>query len=143
MWLTAGGILLTLALTANVLAPQSYLPALWLGLVALVWQASPLKQRFLNRCHRYRPLAAFGAAADWDALLMGVEQGRWCICSCWAAMLFPLLLPHGHFMAMAFVSILMFCERLDPPRTPAWRWRGFAMASRYLSLRLRSITYGL
>jgi len=117
--------------------PQSYLPATIVGLIALLWQASPFKQRCLNRCHSHRPLAAFGFAADLDVFRFGLEQGLWCVASCWAAMLFPMLLPEGHFIAMAAVAVLMFCERLDPPRAPAWRWRGFGTAVRSLSLRLR------
>ena len=104
---------------------------------ALIWQASPFKQRCLNRCHSHRPLAAFGIAADVDALRLGLETGVWCTASCWAAMLFPMLWFQGHFVAMAAVALLMFCERLDPPRTPAWRWRGFGTALRAISLRLR------
>ncbi|RAK64586.1 DUF2182 domain-containing protein [Hymenobacter edaphi] len=136
-WLVGGAFLLALELAAGLWAPESYLPAGLVALVALIWQASPAKQRYLNRCHRHRPLAAFGAEADRDALMMGVEHSRWCVGSCWAAMLLPMLLPHGHFAAMLGISVLMVCERLDPPRTPAWRWRGFGTALRYVSLRLR------
>jgi predicted metal-binding membrane protein len=137
VWMAAGCVMLALELAAIWLAPQSYLPATVIGLVALVWQASPFKQRCLNRCHSRRALAAYGTAADWDVLRMGLEHGFWCTGSCWAAMLFPMLLPQGHLVAMAVVAILMFCERLDPPKTPSWRWRGFGTALRYLSLRLR------
>jgi predicted metal-binding membrane protein len=137
VWMAAGCVLLALELAAIRLAPQSYLPPIVVGLVALIWQASPSKQRCLNRCHSHRALAAHGTAADWDVLRLGLEHGFWCTGSCWAAMLFPMLLPEGHFVAMAVVSILMFCERLDPPNTPSWRWRGFGTALRYLSLRLR------
>ncbi|WP_176132815.1 DUF2182 domain-containing protein [Hymenobacter sp. CRA2] len=136
-WMVAGVGLLALELLVSVWDAQSYLPAALVGLVALVWQASPAKQRYLNRCHRHRALAAFGAAADRDALLMGLEHSRWCIGSCWAAMLLPMLLPHGHVVAMMGVSMLMVCERLDPPRTPAWQLRGFGTAFRYARLRLR------
>jgi len=52
-------------------------------------------------------------------------------------MLFSTLLPEGHFLAMVAVSALMFCERLDPPKTPSWQWRGFGTALRYLHLRVR------
>jgi predicted metal-binding membrane protein len=138
VWMAAGCDLLALELTATWLAPHSYLPAIVVGLVALVWQASPFKQRCLNRCHNHRALAAYGTAADWDVLRMGLEHGFWCTGSCWVAMLFPMFLPKGHFAAMAVVSILMFCERLDPPKTPSWRWRGLGTALRYLSLWLRS-----
>jgi predicted metal-binding membrane protein len=100
---------------------------------------SPDKQRCLNRCHNHRPLAAFGVAADWDVFRLGFAHGFWCVGSCWAAMLLPMMLPTGHLAAMAAVSVLMFCERLDPPRPPAWRWRGFDTAVRYGRLWLRSL----
>jgi predicted metal-binding membrane protein len=137
VWTAAGVIIVAVELMATGLAPGSYLPATIVGLIAVVWQASPFKQRCLNRCHSHRPLAAFGIAADLDVLRMGLEQGLWCTGSCWAAMLFPMLLPEGHFIAMAAVALLMFCERLDPPKPPAWRWRGFGTAGRCLSLQLR------
>jgi predicted metal-binding membrane protein len=133
IWMAAGVVIVGVELMVTWLIPQSYLPATIVGLIAVVWQASPFKQRCLNRCHSHRPLAAFGIAADLDVLRMGLEQGLWCTGSCWAAMLFPMLLPEGHVVAMAAVAVLMFCERLDPPKAPAWRWRGFATAGRWLS----------
>jgi predicted metal-binding membrane protein len=136
VWMAAGAVLLAAELAASGWAPQSYLPATVVGLMALVCQVSPWKQHCLNRCHSHRPLAAFGIAADWDALRLGLEHGFWCVGSCWAAMLCPMLLPKGHLVSMAAVSALMFCERLDPPKKPAWTWRGFGTASRYLSFRL-------
>lgn len=137
VWMGVGGVMLAAELFTIWRAPQSYLPAAVVGLIALVWQASPFKQRCLNRCHSHPPLAAYGVAADWDVLRMGLEHGLWCAASCWTIMLFPMLLPQGHFFAMTFVSTLMFCERLDPSRTPSWRMRGFGTALRYLNLRLR------
>lgn len=137
IWMAAGAVFVGVELMVTGLIPQSCLPATIVGLIAVVWQASPFKQRCLNRCHSHRPLAAFGIAADLDVLRMGLEQGLWCTGSCWAAMLFPMLLPEGHVAAMAAVAVLMFCERLDPPRAPAWRWRGFGTAGRCLSVRLR------
>jgi predicted metal-binding membrane protein len=137
VWMTAGVVIVGVGLAATWLFPRSYFPAMTVGLIALIWQVSPFKQRCLNRCHSHRPLAAFGIAADLDVLRLGLENGLWCTGSCWAAMLFPMLLPDWHFVAMAAVALLMFCERLDPPRTPAWQWRGFGTAARCLSIRLR------
>lgn len=137
VWMAAGVVIVGLVLASKWLLPQSYLPAIIVGLIALVWQASPFKQRCLNRCHAHRPLAAFGIAADLDVLRFGLETGRWCTGSCWAAMLFPMLLPNGQFVAMMAVALLMFCERLDAPTTPTWGWRGFGTATRCLTTRLR------
>ena len=135
VWMAAGGVLTTVAFLAKWRAPTSYGPAIAVGLFALVWQASPVKQRCLNRCHQHRPLAAFGIAASLDALFMGLSHGRWCVGSCWAIMLFPMLLPEGHLAAMAAMGLLMFCERLDPPATPGWRLRGLEAALRWVRVR--------
>jgi predicted metal-binding membrane protein len=137
VWMAAGGVLLAVELARKGFAPQSYLPAAVAGLVALVWQTSPFKQTCLNRCHRHRPFAAFGIASDWELLCIGAEHGLWCAGSCSALMLFPMLLPEGHYAAMGAAGALMYCERLDRPKTPSWRWRGFGTAFRYLNLRWR------
>jgi predicted metal-binding membrane protein len=118
VWMMAGAVLLRL------FAPQSILPALGVGLIALIWQFSPMKQKCLNRCHAHTELAAFGMAADLDALRFGVRHGVWCAGSCWALMLFPMLLPQGHLVAMAAVAVLIGAERLEHPVPPSWRWRG-------------------
>jgi len=139
IWLAAGAILLSAQRCSMWLEPQSNLPAISVGVVALLWQVSPIKQRCLNRCHSHRPLAAFGFGADRDVIHMGFEHGLWCAGSCWAAMLFPLLLSQGHLLTMAAITVLMFCERLDPPKAPSWRWRGFHTAFCYIRLRLRDV----
>jgi predicted metal-binding membrane protein len=125
VWLLVGAALTGAQLAASALAPQSWWPAGVVGLVALIWQASPFKQICLNRCRRHLPLAAFGFAAAWDGFKTGWVHGMWCAGSCWASMLFPMVLPSGHHAAMAAVTVLMFCERMDPAARPAWRWRGF------------------
>lgn len=136
MWMLSGIVFLSIMLTARAIWPDSYTPAVLVGTVALLWQASPVKQRALNRCHKHMPLHAFGKKADADVLLFGLVHGSWCLCSCWALMLFAMLLPEGHSLGMAAVSVLVFCERLDPPRTPGWQWRGFGSISGYLITRI-------
>ncbi len=130
IWMALGGVLLAIDLAAKLLAPQSYLVAAGMILIASVWQFSPIKQRYLNRCHSHAELAAFGAAADFDALRFGMTHGIWCGGSCWALMLFPMLLPRGHMVAMAAVAVLIFGERLEQPRPPCWRRRGLGKAIR-------------
>jgi predicted metal-binding membrane protein len=130
IWMAVGAAMLAIDLAANLFAPQSYLPAAGVFLLAAVWQFSPVKQRCLNRCHANTELAAFGAAADLDALRFGLKHGIWCAASCWALMLFPTLLPRGHFIAMVFVAVLVFSERLDRPMPPSWRLRGLGSATR-------------
>lgn len=137
IWMAAGGVLLAGALAAGSLAPDSYLPAAGVILLAIVWQASPVKQRCLNRCHAHTGLAAFGVAADLGALRFGASHGIWCVGSCWALMLAPMLLPRGHVAAMAAVAVLMLCERLENPGPPRWRWRGLGKASRIVAAQAR------
>jgi predicted metal-binding membrane protein len=137
IWMAAGGVLLAIDLAAKASATQSYLPAACLLLVALVWQCSPLKQRCLNRGHAHRELAAFGIAADLAALRFGVTHGVWCAASCWALMLFPMLLPQGHIVAMAAVTVLVFGERLEQPMPPRWRWRGIGKLERLVVAQAR------
>ena len=130
VWMTAGIILLATELAASSFAPQSYWPATTAAAIAIIWQCSPGKQRCLNRCHLHREIRAFGSAADLDTIRFGVTHGFWCVRSCWAMMLAPMLLSHGHIVAMAMVSVLMFGERLEHPARPSWRWRGIGRLKR-------------
>lgn len=139
IWMALGGVLLGIELAVASFAPQSYLPAAATILVALVWQFSPIKQRCLNRCHAHRELAAFGAAADFDALRFGMTHGIWCAGSCWALMLFPMLLLRGHMVVMATVAVVIFSERVELPGPPCWRWRGPSRVVRIMRAQARML----
>ncbi len=130
VWVAAGCVLMGIEIVAQLLAPAGLYAAGVVAITALIWQCSPLKQVCLNRCHAHRALCAFGAAADRDALKFGLEHGYWCVGSCWALMLFPMLLPQGHLAAMAIVGVFMWGERIERPRSPAWRVRGIGRALR-------------
>jgi len=137
IWMMLGGALLSVSLAGSLSVRRSYLLTGSIALIAALWQFSPIKQRCLNRCHTHRELAAFGIAADFDALHFGTTHGIWCAGSCWALMLFPMVLPHGHVIAMTAVAILIFGERLEQPRPPSWRWRGLAKATRIVVVQVR------
>jgi len=143
VWTAVGAMLLAAALAIGAIgaiggrAPNPYLPAAGALLLAVVWQLSPAKQRCLNRCHAHTELAAFGLAADLDALRFGISHGLWCAGSCWALMLAPLLLPRGHLAAMAITTLLIAGERLEHPRPPRWRWRGLGKLSRIVAAQTR------
>jgi predicted metal-binding membrane protein len=143
IWMGAGGALIAAMLMLNLLAPQSYLPAIGAGIIAFVWQCSPIKQRCLNRSHNHSELAAFGIAADLGALRFGITHGVWCVGSCWALMLFPMLLREGHFIAMAAVSFLIISERLEQPRPLSWRLRLRGKLMRILIAQTRIRLHGL
>jgi predicted metal-binding membrane protein len=121
VWMVAGCVSLVFILIAGWFIPGSFLPAIAIGIVAVVWQFCPLKQRCLNRGHYHPVLAAFGWAASRDALLFGVMHGVWCVGSGWALMLFPMLLPAGHDAAMVVSAFIMISEHLELPRAPRWR----------------------
>jgi predicted metal-binding membrane protein len=136
-WIAAGAPLLATAL-ALCLATPAWLPAWAPALAAAaLWQGAPAHQRCLNACHRRPPLAAFGWAADRDALRFGVAQGAACLGACSALMLAALLAGPAHLAAMAAVAALAWAERLERPQTPAWCWRWPMRGARFLLARLR------
>jgi predicted metal-binding membrane protein len=142
VWMSCGAVLTGIGIVAMTLAPGSYIPATVTGLITCVWQASPFKQRCLNKCHGNRPLRVFGLEADLDAFRFGWTHGVWCVGSCSGLMLFPMLLPEGHLTAMAAVAILVFCERLEDLEPPRWKMRGLGKARRMIAARIR-IRWGM
>jgi predicted metal-binding membrane protein len=137
VWMAAGVVLLALAFVVRLFVPGSSMPLAMVTAVALVWQFSPLKQRCLNRCHVQAELAAFGLAADLDALRFGLTHGVWCVGSCWALMLLPFVFSRGNVAAMAAVAVLLFAERLNRPTPPSWRWRGMSKVARIVVAQTR------
>ena len=128
VWMAAGAVLQAIALRARVV--ESPLPMVCVACAAAVWQCSPLKQRWLNRGHVHPELAAGGHAADVAAMRFGVTHGVWCVGSCWALMLLPLLVSRGHVVAMFAVSLWLAAERFERPVPPSWRLRGPSKAAR-------------
>jgi len=137
IWVIAGIILLPVLMASRWLISSSPASAAAFVLVALVWQLSPAKQKCLNRCHSHPPLAAFGIAANRDAVCFGLSHGAWCVGSCWAVMLLPLAFPRFHLLAMAAFTLWLVAERLETPVAPRWRWRGPAKAFRILYVQTR------
>ena len=141
VWMTAGAALAALALTLRWAMPDRRACLALGGLVAVAWQVSPAKQWCLNRCHAKPRLAAFGMAADRDALGFGLTLGASCAGACWPLMLLPLIVGHGHFWAMIGVTLFAFAERLERPASLAWRWRGPGKALRIAIAQVR-LGYG-
>ena len=143
IWMPVGVVLTVAVLLIGRFAPTSsvpwFLPALGVGLIAFVWQCSPIKQRCLNRNHNHHELAAFGRKADIDALRFGLSHGWWCVGSCWALMTLPMMMSTGHFITMAAVTFLMISERLAPPRPLDWRLRFPGNLARILIVRGRML----
>jgi predicted metal-binding membrane protein len=120
VWMAAGVVMIAVIFGIHLLLPNSYLPAIGLGIIAIIWQFSPTKQRCLNRGHDHSTLAAFGWASYRDALAFGVMHGVWCVGAGWALMLFPMLLPGGHNLAMIIVTFIMLSEHMEHPQAPRW-----------------------
>ena len=121
-WMLAGVFMVMVIMGVKFLMPGSYIPAFCVLGMATIWEFSPNKQRFLNKGHEHRVLSAFGWKAGSDSLLFGVTHGMWCIGSGWALMLFPMLLPVGHNVAMIGVMFIMISEHMEHPRIPQWRF---------------------
>jgi predicted metal-binding membrane protein len=137
IWIALGAVLVPTEMAAKSLAREEYLLIAGAILLALIWQFSPIKQRCLNGCHAHPSLAAFGTAADVDAFHFGITHGIWCAGSCWVLMFLPMVLVRGHLVAMAIVAVLIFSERLEPPRRPCWACRCVGKATHIVTAQVR------
>lgn len=120
-WIVAGFLLNILILFVSIQMPGSFIPAVILGVVVLIWQFSPVKQRCLNKGHYHPVLAAWGLKAYKDAFSFGLSHGFWCVGAGWALMLFPMVLPQGHHFAMLMVTFMMLSEHMEHPQIPRWK----------------------
>lgn len=123
VWMLGGVGLWPVALTIRNLADGSTLPVIGAACVVATWQTSPPRQACLNRLHAHPHLSAFGLAADVDPLRFGLAHGAWCLGSCWALMLLPMLLGRGHIAAMVAVSLWVWGEQLEGATAPRWSLR--------------------
>lgn len=133
VWMAVGIILHMVALLLRWAVP---VPAFRLALAiaaALLWQISPAKQWFLNRCHQRPALAVFGTAADLDAFWFGIKNGLACAGACWALMLPMLLTGQGALALMVAAALFSFAESLESAAPLGWRWRGGVKALRILA----------
>lgn len=133
VWLAAGPVALAW------LAVLQTLPnPLFAGLAAaLVWHASPSRQRCLNACHRQRRLQVFGPDALSDALGEGCRLGFWCITACLPLMSAVMLVAQWHLAAMLAVALFLNFERLLPPAAPRWFSLGESLGLRPARVALR------
>jgi predicted metal-binding membrane protein len=136
-WLLAGVFMTAMILGFSYWFPLSYLPAFGVGIVAAVYQCAPAKQYFLNRGHDHWNLPAFGFPAFRTAYLFGLVHGVWCVGSGWALMLFPMLLPEGHNIAMLVVTFMMISEHLEHPRPLCWGFNPRLWLYKYLIARIK------
>ena len=136
-WMLAGIPIIAVIIVSNLFLPMSYVAAAVVFVIALIWQFSPIKQRFLNLGHEHQLLAAFGWRAFYDAFAYGLTHGLWCVGAGWALMLFPMLLPAGHNLAMLAVTVIMLSEHLENPRFPKWAFNPRLRLFRYIVARFQ------
>jgi predicted metal-binding membrane protein len=137
VWMIAGAALQLTAFAAQSAASDARLCFALSASAAMLWQVSPAKQWFLNRCHRRPQLAAFGVPADRAALEFGLTHGTACVGACWALMLLPLFAGQGHVFTMLVVMLFALAERFEGAAPLAWRWRGPGKALRIIAAQTR------
>lgn len=135
--MAAATALAAMVLVTESIAAHSYGAAFAMAIVVVGWQCSPLKQRCLNRTHDHRSLAAFGSAADGDSVRFGIVHGSFCIGSCWAFMLFPMLVHRSHLLAMAVATFMIIGECLSTSAPVRWEIRVPAKLARILVAQAR------
>ena len=137
VWMLAMAVLALAALALRIAAGSAAIAFAIAAGVAVLWQITPAKALFLNRCHALRPLPAFGLAADIGSFRYGIQIAAPCVAACWAIMLLPLTSDAAHIVIMAMTAVLMLSERYSgaPPFNPfAWvRARGNLVRNRGIS----------
>jgi predicted metal-binding membrane protein len=135
VWLAASLPLLVMTVLWDGIAGSSaWWPTVFAVALAVAWQATPIKQICLNRCHGRPPLATFGLAAEADALRYGAHHAMWCVGACWALMLPPLTgTGPWHVVLMLAVTFVALVERVRAPEAVRW---GAALPALPVSLRL-------
>jgi predicted metal-binding membrane protein len=143
LWTVAGAALSVLAVIIAAVAPDSW-PRLLLPLaLAALWQSAPGKQRCLNRSHFHPTLSAFGVAGAVDLVRFGLTHAVWCVGSCWALMLIPLIAPPGAELGlMGAVAVWVVAERLEVPTAPRWTLRVPLRALRLAGVPARRVLSG-
>lgn len=120
VWMAAGLMLTAFALFWRMAVGDGALAGA--AVLALLWSASPFHRAALNRGHRVRRIGLFGWRAHRDGLTFGGLHGLWCVASCWAWMVVPLVAGAWHMPTMMLAGLVMLAERLSLPCPPRWRW---------------------
>ena len=112
-WTAAGALLLPLSIVLHARVGSN--AALVLAfIIACAWRATPAWQACHDRCHDVPRLAAFGLVAD--SLAYGANTAIWCIGTCWALMLLPLVAGRAHLTVMIGAALVAFIDRQRRPR---------------------------
>ena len=112
-WLAAGGIAASLR---QVDAAHTYTAVAVTCLGAALWQRTRIYQRAVINCHRRRPLAPEGWAANRDCFLFGAMIGWACVVSCWPLMLACAFAAHGIIPLAGGLLVTAIVRRSRQPR---------------------------
>lgn len=116
VWMLAMAVLALAAVGLRIVAGSAAIAFAIAAGAAVLWQMTPAKVLFLNRCHALRALPAFGLAADIGSLRYGLQVAAPCIGTCWAMMLLPLTGDAAHIAVMAMTALWMLSERYSGRR---------------------------
>lgn len=92
-------------------------------LAAGIYQLTPYKRRFTERCKLLKEHALQGRGAIKHGLWLGIN----CIGSCWSLMLLMFALGHHRLGWMVILSSIITAERLTPWGSRLARWVGFGL----------------
>lgn len=97
-------------------------------IAAGIFQLTPLKNACLSRCRS--PLGFF--MTSWrdgrsGALVMGVENGAFCVACCWALMALMFVVGTMNMLWVALLTVFMLLEKVGPAPKLVTRGSGLAL----------------
>jgi predicted metal-binding membrane protein len=122
VWMLAMAVLTLAAVALRIVAGSAAIAFAIAAGVTVLWQMTPAKALFLNRCHALRPLPASGLAADIGSLRYGLQVAAPCVGTCWAMMLLPLTGDTAHIVVMAMTALWMLSERYSGRPFDLFAW---------------------
>jgi predicted metal-binding membrane protein len=122
VWMLAMAVLTFAAVALRIVAGSAAIAFAIAAVATVLWQMTPAKALFLNRCRALRPLPAFGLAADIGSLRYGLQVAAPCVGTCWAMMLLPLTGDTAHIVVMAMTALWMLSERYSGRPFDLFAW---------------------
>ena len=119
-WAITSIVLITVSFYLNkILSNQLLLGFLFL-LISILWQCTPYKKYFLNRCHLPAKINPFGIRSSIDSFTFGIKKSFYCVGTCWPIMWICLVWMQPTMLIMPFLTIFLLDEQLSPRRYEKW-----------------------
>lgn len=138
-WSVVGFAMVWIIIFFNLNFPNSFVPAIIVFVLTMIWQFSPWKQKFLNKGHKHIVVSCRFTKGVVDSFKYGISHGLSCVGAGWGLMLFPMLLPVGHNLAMILVTFIMLSEHMEHPKIPRWEYNLRLKLFRIILYRLKFI----